>query len=65
MKHEYHEGPQACENFKKFATAVFQAKKTTVPAKPTTVLLPFFMESIDLGRGRPGPASEQFLAVQF
>jgi hypothetical protein len=33
MKHEYHEGPQAGENFKKFATAVLQAKKTTGPAK--------------------------------
>jgi len=33
MKHEYHEGPQAGENFKALATAVFQAKKTTVPAK--------------------------------
>jgi hypothetical protein len=33
MKHEYHEGPQAGENFKHFATAVLQAKKTTVPAK--------------------------------
>jgi hypothetical protein len=33
MKHEYHEGPQAGESFKKFATAVLQAKKTTVPAK--------------------------------
>ncbi|HEY1900917.1 MAG TPA: hypothetical protein VGG56_00675 [Terracidiphilus sp.] len=33
MKHEYHEGPKAGENFKTFATAVLQAKKTTVPAK--------------------------------
>jgi hypothetical protein len=33
MKHEYHEGPAAGENFKRFATAVLQAKKTTVPAK--------------------------------
>jgi hypothetical protein len=33
MKHEYHEGPQAGENFKRFATAVLQAKKPTVPAK--------------------------------
>jgi hypothetical protein len=33
MKHEYHEGLKAGENFKKFATAVLQAKKTTVPAK--------------------------------
>jgi hypothetical protein len=24
MKHEYHEGPKAGENFKKLATAVFQ-----------------------------------------
>jgi hypothetical protein len=35
MKHEYHEGPKAGENFKIFATAVFQAKKTTVPTKAT------------------------------
>jgi hypothetical protein len=33
VKHEYHEGPKAGENFVKLATAVFQAKKTTVPAK--------------------------------
>jgi hypothetical protein len=33
MKHEYHEGPKAGENFKALATAVFQAKKTTAPAK--------------------------------
>ena len=33
MKHEYHEGPRAGENFKALATAVFQAKKTTVLAK--------------------------------
>jgi hypothetical protein len=33
MKHEYHEGPKAGENFVKLATAVFQAKKTTVRAK--------------------------------
>jgi hypothetical protein len=33
MKHEYHEGPVAGENFKKLAATVFQAKKTTVPAK--------------------------------
>jgi transcriptional/translational regulatory protein YebC/TACO1 len=37
MKHEYHEGPQAGENFKALATAVFQAKKTTVPAKAKPV----------------------------
>lgn len=35
MKHEYHEGPRAGENFKSLATAVFQAKKTTVPVKVT------------------------------
>jgi transcriptional/translational regulatory protein YebC/TACO1 len=34
MKHEYHEGPNAGQNFKALATAIFQAKKTTVPAKP-------------------------------
>jgi len=37
MKSEYHEGVKAGENFKALATAVFRAKKTTVPpkAKPT------------------------------
>ena len=33
MKHEYHEGPKAGENFKALAAAIFQAKKTAVPAK--------------------------------
>ena len=33
MKHEYHEGPKAGQNFKVLATAVFQAKKATAPAK--------------------------------
>jgi len=32
-KHEYIEGPQATENFKRLARAVFQAKKTVVSAK--------------------------------
>jgi hypothetical protein len=35
VKHEYHEGPKAGENFKALATAVLQAKKTTAPAKVT------------------------------
>ena len=30
MKHEYHEGPKAGENFKALAAAVFQAKKKTL-----------------------------------
>jgi hypothetical protein len=33
VKHEYHEGPKAGENFKALAAVVFQAKKTTVLAK--------------------------------
>jgi hypothetical protein len=33
MKATYTEGPQAGENFKTLATAVFQAKKTTALAK--------------------------------
>ena len=33
MKHEYHEGPKAGEIFKALATSIFQAKKTTAPAK--------------------------------
>ena len=33
MKHKYHEGPKAGENFVNLATAVFRAKNTTVPAK--------------------------------
>ena len=32
MKHEYHEGPKAAENFKRLATAVLQ--KTKVAAAP-------------------------------
>ena len=40
MKHEYHEGPKAGENFKALAAAVFQAKKTTVPAKAKPVKKP-------------------------
>jgi hypothetical protein len=40
MKHEYHEGPKAGENFMKLARAVFQTPKVEVPkkrpkAKPT------------------------------
>ena len=31
MKHEYHEGPKAGENFKKLATAVFQTPKVVNP----------------------------------
>jgi hypothetical protein len=35
MKHEYHEGPQAGENFKKLATAILQKPKTVAaPKKP-------------------------------
>jgi hypothetical protein len=38
MKHEYHEGPEALEKFKKTATELFRvpkstAKKTVKPAK--------------------------------
>ena len=33
MKHEYHEGPKAGENFKKLATAVLQKPKTVVAPK--------------------------------
>jgi hypothetical protein len=33
MKTTYTEGREAGENFKALAAAVFQAKKTTVPAK--------------------------------
>jgi len=41
MKHEYHEGPKAGENFQKLAKAVFQAPKVANPkkqpkAKPVT-----------------------------
>ena len=35
MKHEYHEGPKAGENFKKLATLVLQKPKTVAaPKKP-------------------------------
>jgi hypothetical protein len=30
-QHEYHEGPKAGENFKKFATALLQKPKTAAP----------------------------------
>jgi hypothetical protein len=33
MRHEYHEGPKAGENFKKLATAVLQKPKTSVAPK--------------------------------
>jgi hypothetical protein len=33
MKHEYHEGAKAGENFEQLARAVFQAPKVTVPKK--------------------------------
>ncbi len=33
MKHEYHEGPKAGENFEQLARAVFQAPKVAVPKK--------------------------------
>jgi len=33
MKHEYHEGPKAGENFVNLATAVFPAKNKTAQAK--------------------------------
>jgi hypothetical protein len=33
MKHEYHEGKQAWENFEKTARAVFQAPKVAIPKK--------------------------------
>jgi hypothetical protein len=40
MKHEYHEGPKAGENFERLARAVLRDPKVTVPkkqpkAKPT------------------------------
>ncbi|MDQ1453958.1 MAG: hypothetical protein QOK38_3824 [Acidobacteriaceae bacterium] len=33
MKHEYHEGLKAGDNFEKLARAVFQAPKVAVPKK--------------------------------
>jgi hypothetical protein len=33
MKHEYHEGPKAGENFSALAAADLQAKNTTAPAE--------------------------------
>ena len=33
MKHEYHEGPKAGENFEKLARAVLQTPKVMVPKK--------------------------------
>lgn len=37
MKHEYHEGPKAGENFENLARAVFQKPKVAVPKKQPTV----------------------------
>lgn len=34
VKHEYHEGPKAGENFERLARAVFQAPKKASPKKP-------------------------------
>ena|SRR5579872_1138093 len=34
MKHEYHEGPKAGENFEKSARAVFQTPKVENPKRP-------------------------------
>jgi hypothetical protein len=33
VKHEYHEGPKAGENFERLARAVFQAPKMANPKK--------------------------------
>jgi hypothetical protein len=33
MKHEYHEGPKAGENFERLARAVFKAPKAAAPKK--------------------------------
>jgi hypothetical protein len=37
MKHEYHEGPKAGENFQKLARAVFQAPRPASPKKQPKV----------------------------
>lgn len=37
MKHEYHEGPKAGENFERFTRAVLQAPKVAVPKKQPKV----------------------------
>jgi hypothetical protein len=37
MKHEYHEGVKAGENFEQLARAVFQAPKVAVPKKQPKV----------------------------
>jgi hypothetical protein len=37
MKHEYHEGPKAGENFERLARAVFQKPKIGVPQKQPRV----------------------------
>lgn len=31
MKHEYHEGPKARENFEKMASELFQVPKSAIP----------------------------------
>jgi hypothetical protein len=40
MKHEYHEGPKAGENFKRLARAVFQTRQVARPKLPTRKLTP-------------------------
>lgn len=41
MKHEYHEGKQAGENFEKLARAVFQAPRVANPKRqPKKVIAP-------------------------
>jgi hypothetical protein len=38
MKHEYHEGPKAGENFERFARAILQAPKVAVRNKQPKVV---------------------------
>lgn len=40
MKHEYHEGPKALENFNKLATKLFRAPKPAAKENPKPVRKP-------------------------
>ena len=40
MKHEYHEGPEAAERFKKLATTLFRVPKSTVKSVPKPAVKP-------------------------
>lgn len=56
MKHEYHEGPKAGENFEKLARAVLQAPKVVVPKKQPKAKPNSPWGKPEPGRSRPSGA---------